>query len=237
MKLKYRKLTACLTLLGVIALINPAAPSIVKAESSSNTIAAAQNSDERIIQQKATADVNKAWNINFNSEIDFNSVKDSIQVNEINNNQLGASVPVTVIPGASRSVRVAPPVGGYKKGQIYQVTIRKGAKAKKNKDLCRNNTMKFSIMGENSGIAKVEVSPVVNMFKSITINATTRPDVTKYKVEGNEKLFNIGETSVNVLENKNNVQVYFYGADGYTMRGKTTIDVNKTANDLQFQIQ
>lgn len=236
MKLKYKKLIAVLAVVGTVQfgafnIINPNL-------TDHNTVyAASSQADERVITQKITTDTNKAWTVNFNSEIDFNSVKDSIQVNEVNNGQLGTIIPVTVFQRTKTSIIVTPPSGGYEKGQMYQITIKKGAKATTKKGLYRNNVMKFSITGENTAIGKVEVSPVVKAFKLITINATTRSDIKKYKIEGNNKLFNIGVTSLNVLDNKSSVQVYFYGEDGYTQLGTATLDISKSANDIQFQIK
>lgn len=236
MKLKYKKLTACLALLGVVQ-FSTLNIGVITPENSSTVHAASSQTTERILQQKATTDTNKAWSINFNSEVDLYSIKDCIQVNEINNDQIGSTIPVTISQGSGYSIVINPPSGGYKKGQMYQVTIKKDARARNGKGMVRNNNMKFSIGDANTAIAKVEISPVVSMIKAITINATTRTDIKKYKIEGNDNLFDIGETSVNVLDNKSSIQVYFYGADGYTMLGKTTLNVNSNISDTILQIQ
>lgn len=200
-------------------------------------ISTASNTEEKVITQKAVTDVKKVWTINFNSDVDINAIIGNVQVNEVNSGRVGAIVPVTVIPGTNSSVEINPPSGGYKKEQVYQITVKKGAKSKKGKNLYKNNIMKFTVTGQNTAVAKVEVSPVLSMFKSITINATTRPDITKYKIEGNDNLLNIGETSINVLDNKSSVQIYFYGTDGQTQLGKTTLNVNREINDTTLQIQ
>lgn len=217
----------------------------LESEKNTGTVHAAANSvgsvnedsNVKVIQQKVTMDSSKAWNINFNSEIDINTVKDRIQVNEVNNNVLGSSVAVTVTPSNVYSVKINPPSGGYKKGQTYQITIRKGAKSKDGKYLVKDNNMRFSIQGENTAMAKVEISPVLSMFKAITICDTTRKDIKKYKIEGNDKLFNIGETSLNVIDNKNSVQVYFYGDDGVNQLGKTSLSISDNSYDVSLQIQ
>lgn len=236
MKLKYKKLTACLALLGVIQ-FSTLNTGVITPKSSSTVHAASSQTTERILQQKITTDTNKAWSINFNSEVDLYSIKDCIQVNEINNDQIGTTIPVTISQGSRYSIVINPPSGGYKKGQMYQVTIKKDARARNGKGMVRNNLMKFSIGDANTAIGKVEISPVLSMIKAITINDTTRTDIKKYKIEGNDNLFNIGETSVNVLDNKSSVQVYFYGADGYTVLGKTTLNVNSNISDTILQIQ
>lgn len=240
MKLKYKSIIASLVILGTIQ-FSPLNLGIntekVHAASTSAIAAIGEESAERIIQQRATTDTKKIWTIKFNREIDFNSVKDSIQVNELNNGQLGTTIPVTVSQDTNKSLKINPPTEGYKKGQMYQVTIKKGARPRNGKDLQRNNVMKFSINGDNTAIGMVEISPVLSMFKAITINATTRPDIAKYKIEGNENLFKIGETSVNVLDNKSSVQVYFYGSDGNSFLGKTTLNVNTNVSDQLLQIQ
>ncbi|KZL94128.1 hypothetical protein [Clostridium magnum] len=236
MKLKYKKLIA---FIAVISTVQFGAFSIINPNSINyNTVyAASSQTEDKVITQKITTDTNKAWTINFNTEIDFNSVKDSIQVNKVSNGQLGTTVPVTVFQRTKSSIIVTPPSGGYEKGQMYQITVKKGAKATTKKGLYRNNIMKFSVTSDNAAIGKVEVSPVVKAFKLITVNATSRSDIKKYKIEGNEKLFNIGETSLNVLENKSSVKVYFYGDDRYTLLGSATVDVSKSASDIQFQIK
>lgn len=236
MKLKYKKLIAFIAVIGTVQfgafnIINPNSTNY-------NTVYAANSqTEDKVITQKITTDTNKAWTINFNTEIDFNSVKDSIQVNKVSNGQLGTTVPVTVFQRTKSSIIVTPPSGGYEKGQMYQITVKKGAKATTKKGLYRNNIMKFSVTSDNAAIGKVEVSPVVKAFKLITVNATSRSDIKKYKIEGNEKLFNIGETSLNVLENKSSVKVYFYGDDRYTLLGSATLDVSKSTSDIQFQIK
>lgn len=196
-----------------------------------------EDSNVKVIQQKVTMDLNKVWTISFNSEIDFNSVKDRVQVNEVNNNVLGSSVAVTVAANNIYSLKINPPSGGYRKGETYQITIKKGAESKDGKYLVKDNTMRFSIQGENTAIAKVDISPVLSMFKAITICDTTRQDIKKYKIEGNDKLFNVGETSLNVIDNKSSVQVYFYGNDGATQLGTTTLNVNSNSNGVPIQIQ
>ncbi|MBC2582121.1 hypothetical protein [Clostridium sp. DJ247] len=236
MKIKYKKLILGLALL-VIFQFDALGINIPKLTNSNTVYAASTQTDEKVIQQKLTLDINKVWNINFNHDIEVYSAKDYLQVNEVNNGQLGAVVPVTFSQGTKSSILVNPPAGGYKKGQMYQITIKKSIAAKNGKNLFRNNIMKFSINEANTAMAKVEISPVLSMFKAITINATTRSDIKKYKIEGNENLFNIGQTSVNVLNNKSSVQVYFYGNDGYTLLGTTTLNVSTSIADTTLQIR
>lgn len=235
MKLKYKKVSV---VLAIMAAVNISPISFTKVHAATDSIAAIQtNTDEKVIVQKATTNTNKAWTVTFNSEVDYNEIKDVLQVNEVNNGQLGSAVPVTILPLTNSSMKIIPPSGGYKKGQFYQVTIRKGAKSKKGKTMIKNNVMKFSVNGENTAIGKVEISPVLSMFKVITISATTRPDIKKYKIEGNDNLFNIGEVSINIIENKSSVQVYLYGNDGTTLLGKTSLDVGRQISDKILQIQ
>lgn len=242
--LKYKKLSVCMAVIASVqfSLLGLGSLDFTNLRASSNIVHAAsinlgQNANEKVIVQKAVMDVGKVWNITFNSEIDYNAVKNSIQVNEVNNGTIGSTVPVIVLAGNPNSVRINPPSGGYKKGQIYQITIKKGIQSKKNKKLLKSNTMKFSINDKNTAIANIQTSPVLNMFKAITINAITRSDIMKYKVEGNDKLFNIGETSINVLNNKSSVKVYFYGTDVNTAIATTTLDVSKNASDITLQVQ
>ncbi|MCT8976116.1 Ig-like domain-containing protein [Clostridium sp. CX1] len=235
MKLKYKKVSV---VLAIMAAVNISPISFTKVHAATDSIAAIQtNTDEKVIVQKATTNTNKAWTVTFNSEVDYNEIKNVLQVNEVNNGQLGSVVPVTILPLTNSSMKIIPPSGGYKKGQFYQITVKKGVKSKKGKTMIKNNVMKFSVNGENTAIGKVEISPVLSMFKVVTINATTRPDIKKYKIEGNDNLFNIGEASINIIENKSSVQVYLYGNDGTTLLGKTSLDVGRQISDKILQIQ
>ncbi|GAA0726886.1 hypothetical protein GCM10008905_23830 [Clostridium malenominatum] len=232
-KFKYKKLSIvlCVLMVGTIQLNLQGIPNL------KNKAYAATNQEiTKEINAKVTTDVNKIWTIRFNSEVDFYSVRDRIRVNEVYNNSTSSSVPVSIEESGRMSVKINPPSGGYKKGQNYQITINKGAKGRDGKFLTKDNIMRFSIQGDNTAMAKVEVSPVLDMFKVINITGTTRPDIKKYKVEGNDYIFNLGEPSVNVIKDKSSVQVYFYGSDGTKIIGKATLSISNNSYDVPLDI-
>lgn len=204
---------------------------------SENKVFAATNQETtKEINAKVTTDVNKVWTIKFNSEVDFYSVRDRITVNEVYNNSISSSVLVNIEENGRMSIKINPPSGGYKKGQNYQITINKGAKARDGKFLIKDNIMRFSIQGENTAMARVEVSPVLDMFKVINITGSTRTDVKKYKVEGNDYLFNLGEPSLNVIKDRSSVQIYFYGIDDTKIIGRATLSISNNSYDVPLNI-
>ncbi|MBU5485713.1 hypothetical protein KQI86_15440 [Clostridium sp. MSJ-11] len=234
-KMKYRKLSLflCVLILGTVQINLP--NGLINKKS--GVVYAANNEDTvKEVLNKATTDTNKVWTIKFNSAVEFHSVKDRIQVNEVNNNILGSSVSVGIEQNDNMSIKITPPSGGYKKGQTYQITIRKGAQGKDGKFLTKDNIMRFSIQSENTVMARVEVSPVLDIFKAINITATTRNDIRKYKVEGNDHLFDIGEPSLNVINDKTSVQIYFYGIDGAKIIGRTTLNISNNSYDVPLNI-
>ncbi|WP_315121489.1 hypothetical protein [uncultured Clostridium sp.] len=234
--IKYRKLTLILCVL-ILGAVQTSLPNVLINRESGVVYAANNEDTEKEVLGKATTDINKIWTIKFNSSVEFYSVKDRIQVNEVNNNILGSSVPVSVEKNDAMSVKIIPPTGGYKKGQTYQITIKKGAQGTDGKFLIKDNVMRFSIQSENTAMAKVEVSPVLDIFKVINITATTRNDIRKYKVEGNDHLFDIGEPSLNVINNdKTSVQIYFYGIDGARIIGRTTLNISGNSYDVPLNI-
>ncbi|WP_125154733.1 hypothetical protein [Clostridium rectalis] len=197
-----------------------------------------EQSNVNVIRQKISTDFNKSWNINFNSEIDYNSISDAIQVNEVNNESLLGSVPVNISKGNMNSLNISPPPGGYKKGQLYQITVKKGTvRNVKGKSLLKDNIMRFSIEDINTFVSDVVVSPVLPEFKCITISDTTRADVKKYKIEGNDAIFDIGETSINMIQNKSLVKVEFYDSTGYSKLGSADLNVDKTMNHIVLNIK
>lgn len=233
-KIKYRKLSLvlCVLILGTVQLnfIN----NEVKIY---NSVYAASNQDARKeINAKVVTDVNKIWTIKFNSEVDFYSVKDRITVNEVHDNSVSSSVPVNIEDNGRMAIKINPPTGGYKIGKNYQITITKGAKARDGKFLMKDNIMRFSIQGDNTAMAKVEVSPVLDMFKVINITGTTRTDIKKYRIEGNDYTFNLGEPSLNVIQNRNSVQIYFYGIDDTKIIGRATLNISNNSYDVPLDI-
>lgn len=235
-KLKYKKLSLvlCVLLLGTfqVNLTN----NEVKTTNSNKVYAASADDTKKEIAPKVTTDVNKIWTIKFNSQVDFYSVKDRITVNEVNNNYLGSSVSVDIQESGKMALKINPPSGGYKKGKTYQITINKGAKARDGKFLLKDNIMRFSVQDNNTAMARLEVSPVLDIFKIINITGTTRTDIKKYKVEGNDYIFNIGESSLNVLNNRTSVQIYFYGIDGVKILGRATLNISNSSYDVPLDI-
>lgn len=224
---------------------------------SSFTISAAAESDiSSRFADKIISDANKIWTVKFNDSVDFNTVKDNISVEDLNKSKLK----ISVIPGTdSRQISILPPSGGYDKNQTYSIIIGSNLKSENGKLLGKDVTMDFKVSdnaaagggggggggGTGSGNenptpnykihANVLVSPVFPMLKKITVS-TELPNVTKYQIEGNNNLFNIGQTGVSIVsQDQNTVRVYLCD-DNKILLGTSTLDVSSTKNDISMDI-
>lgn len=184
------------------------------------------------INDKTISDIHKEWTVRLNSAVDVNSLLNSVEVKDLTD---GSKIVVTVEQGDdASSIKIIPPSNGYTIGHSYQITVNKKLTSKKGKNLKRTGIMKFKIVDIDSGnytaAAKVSVgaSPL-NMIKQITIKSSNLSDVKKVKVEGNDKVYKIGET-ISIFTKKNSATVYFYGSDGETIIAEATSNLSKSNN-------
>lgn len=222
-----------------------------------NTVALADDTD-KIIAGKTINNTRKTWTIKFNSAVDFQTVKNSIKLTDKNNNSL---IYVSVTQGQDEnSVIVSAPLQGYKVGHTYELKVDKDlVKSKKGDSLKRTAVMDFTVAEGNGDTAsgndnttggnsdttngntasvKVEV-PVIEMLSSvkrITLNSTGNKDIKKFKIEGTDKVFNLGESGTFMI-GTSNTTIYFYKEDGTTLVGKGTLDVSKSNNNVSVIIK
>lgn len=195
--------------------------------------AIAANTEEiNNISSKTISDIHKEWIVRLNSAVDVNSLLNSVEVRDLTD---GSKIVVTVEKGDdSSSIKIVPPSNGYTIGHSYQVTVNKKLRSKKGKNLKRTGLMQFKVVDIESGnytaAAKVSVGTApLNMIKQITITSSNFSDVKKVKIEGNNKVYKIGET-IPVFTKESSATVYFYGSDGETVISEATLDVSKSNN-------
>lgn len=196
----------------------------------------ALDTDTKDMGSKTITDTNKVWNIRFKSEVDTSSLSNNVQIKDITT---GETFTPTVSEGNNAyGIKISAPSGGYVQGHKYQLILNRGIKAKKGSGLAKTAVMTFSIGAKEnvsySASAKVVISPVFPIMKQITVTSNSLPSDTKFKIEGNDKLFNIGSSMVSVLAGSN-ANVYFYSSDGITQIGTAVLDVS-SSNDANINI-
>jgi hypothetical protein len=186
---------------------------------------------------RTITDVNKTWTITFNKPIDFTSVTGNIEIKDITSDK---SLSITPVQGDNKAVvKVAAPSGGYTLGHNYQISINKNIKLASGGLLARAVTLNFIVASKDNNAhtisASVIVSPIFSAFKQITIISTNIPGAAKYKVEGSNKLFDIGKTMVSII-GANTTKVYIYDSNGNVL-GTASMDVSTTKNNISLNFQ
>jgi len=208
-----------------------------------SSIVFAGDVDVKQISDKSTNDTNKVWTVSFTGNIDFDSVKNSIQVKDKTD---GSKVDVTITKGDDEaSVKINPPSQGYTKSHNYEIKIDKNiAKSKTLVSLNKTALMNFTVSGSDTATntttdnytasANIVVAPAFPVLKQITVKSTTIPNAKKYKVNENPNMFNIGAAMVvGVAENATTVS--FYDANGNKL-GEATLNVDKSLNNMTLQV-
>lgn len=203
----------------------------------STLVFAYDNSDINVINDKVISDTHKIWTVKFNTSIDINSFSNSVQIKDLTD---GTIQQVSVVVGdKDNSIKVNPPSQGYKTGHNYQISVDKNIKSISNKNLKRAGLMNFKVMDVNTGNytadIKVVVSPFLPILKQITLNSVNLDDVKKIRVEGSDKVLNVGESAVSVI-NGNSTTIYFYGGDGTTVIAKGTLDVTRSMDNVTIKL-
>lgn len=97
-------------------------------------------------------DINKIWTINFNKEILFDeSVKESIKVLDSKNNSVAI---ILELGSDKKSIKVKPPIDGYKYDETYCLIITTNIKSKNNKNLKKDLKLNFYLKHIVKGIDK-----------------------------------------------------------------------------------
>lgn len=189
------------------------------------------------ISDRTVSDTHKVWTIRFNSSIDADSFANSVQVRDLTT---GSTEQIsTTIGEDNSSIKINPSEQGYKVGHNYEITVGKNIKSNKGKNLKKSTVMGFKVIdvasGNNTASAKVVVSPVLPMFKQITINSIDLSDVKTIKISGNDKVFNVGEAALSFV-GENTTTLYFYGSDGKTVIAKGDIDVSQSRDNVTIKL-
>lgn len=182
-------------------------------------------------------DVNKTWTITFSGAIDFASIQNNIQIKDIT---AGEFLSITPIQGESdNTVKVAAPSEGYIVGHSYEISVNKNVKLATGICLPGTTVLTFVVLSKNSNdyiiSANVTVSPVINIFKQITITSTNIPGAEKYKIEGNKNLIDIGKPVATIADG-DGVKVYICDSLGNIL-GTANMDVSNTNSNMKLNLQ
>lgn len=201
-----------------------------------NTFSISAEEDFKDMGTKIISNVNKIWTVEFTSPADIDSLNNNIRVEDLTD---GSTANLSASQGEDEnSVEINPPSGGYKLSHKYRLVIDKSSKSKKQDNLPKSVVLCFDIASkENNGYtvsSKVEVSPVVDIAKTITVSAVNLPSVSKYKIEDSTKLFDIGKP-IFLFTAGNTVKVYLYD-NKQNLLGTSTLDVSTTKNNITTNI-
>lgn len=189
------------------------------------------------VGNKTITDTNKVWTVSFKAEVDMNSLLNNVQIKDITT---GSTFTPSVSQGEDNyTVKINPPSSGYTRGHEYQLILDKSIKSKKGDSLPKTTVLTFSVEDKDSVSydvsADVVVSPYLSMFKQITLTSQELPEGTKFKVEGNDNIFSIGDTARSII-GTSIVDIHFYSSDGNTEIGTGTLNVSSTNKSLSMEV-
>ncbi|MCH3964253.1 MAG: hypothetical protein LKE46_08230 [Clostridium sp.] len=215
--------------------------------------AASESGNSQVkFDNKVVSDVNKVWTVKFNGNVDFNTVKDNISVKDLS----GSTLKVDIFPGsASNLVSILPPSGGYKMNHTYRISVNEDLGSSSGKLLNKNITMDFKVSDNPDDFppedgdedpddgndktykihAEVEVSPVLSVFKNITIDSTTVPSGTKFKLEGLNKVYDIKDKAL-LIADGDTVEAYILD-DNYNVLDTFVLPVKESSPDGGIDIE
>lgn len=204
-----------------------------------NGAALAEDSDIVNLGTKTITDVNKTWTITFNNPVEFDSTVGNIEIKDVTT---GDNVQITPIQGDNTTiVIVKAPSGGYTVGHNYLITVNKNIKLENGTPLYKTTTLNFKVASkeqednEYTLSADVTVSPIISVFKQITVTSTDFPGASKYRIDENDKLFNIGETMASMIS-EDTVKIYICDSSGNVL-GTTDMDVSATKSNISLELQ
>lgn len=195
----------------------------------------ASDSSTRDVGVKITTDVNKVWTVTFKSEVEVTSLTDNVQIRDITSGSTFS--PVIAAGNNASSIKIMAPTGGYTTGHKYQLTLKNAIKSKSGKTLPKHVVFTFSVLAQYdnyNATASVTVSPVIDVFKQITISSTNLPDAQKYKVEGLSTLTDIGKPMV-FAKSSSTIKVYICDSLGNVL-ATTNMDVSTTNSNMNLNL-
>lgn len=205
----------------------------------SNGAVLAEDSDTVNLGTRTITDVNKTWTITFNNPIEFDSTAGNIEINDVTT---GDNVEITPVQVDNKAVVIVKaPSGGYIVGHKYLITINKNIKLENGTPLSKTTTLNFTVASkeqednEYTLSADVTVSPIISVFKQITVTSTDFPGASKYRIDENDKLFNIGETAASMIS-EDTVKIYICDSSGNVL-GTADMDVSVTKSNISLKLQ
>ena len=199
----------------------------------------AEDSDTVNLGNRTITDVNKTWTITFNNPIEFDSIAGNIEIKDVTT---GDNVQITPIQGDNKAVVIVKaPSGGYTAGHNYLITVNKNIKLENGTPLAKTTTLNFKVASKGQEdnkytlFADVMVSPIISVFKQITVTSTDFPGAAKYRIDENDKLFNIGETMASMIS-EDTVKIYMCDSSGNVL-GTADMDVSVTKSNISLKLQ
>ncbi|UZQ50766.1 hydrolase [Clostridium kluyveri] len=186
---------------------------------------------------RTITDVNKTWTITFNADVDFSSIPGNIQIEDITTSDL---LTINPMQGESKSVVIVKaPSEGYTVDHNYLITVNKNIKLESGTPLSKTTTLNFIVASKEDNeytlSADITVSPIISVFKQITVTSTNLPGASKYKIDENNKLFDIGETTASLIS-EDTVKVYICDSSGNVL-GTADMDVSSTKSNMSLKLQ
>lgn len=192
--------------------------------------------DFKDMGNRAISDVNKVWTLQFKTPVEVSSLSNNVTMQDITD---GRTINVTISAGDDENLaKVNPPAEGYKMSHNYKLTVGKNAKSKKGESLPKPAVLNFTLTSKDNNdynvLANVEVSPVISMFKKITIVNTNLPSVSKCKIEDGKNFFDTGKT-IGFFATQNTLKVYLYD-NKENLLGTSTLNVGSTQNNISMKV-
>lgn len=184
---------------------------------------------------KVISNVNKIWTLKFNAPININTLRGNVSIEDITD---GNTINASVSAGdEDKLAEIKPPSGGYKLSHEYKLHIDDDVKSTEGKNLSKPIVFSFKVVSEEdnsyTASADVIVSPFIPALKQITVK-TDLPSAVKYKIQGNNNLFDIGKAAYSLVSS-DTVQISLYDAGG-NLIGTSSLDASSTKNNISMDI-
>lgn len=189
--------------------------------------------DYKNMGTRVISNVNKIWTLKFNIPVNINSLKNNVKIQDITS---GETSNLSAFSGNDEySAKVNPPSGGYKLNHNYKLILGNGISSKVGDKLPKSAALSFEVTsnGKYTASASVVTSQSFPNIKKIIVSSNL-PSVSKYKVEGNNNIFDIGKTAVSIVP-QNTVQILLYSDKG-NLLGTSTLDTSYTKNNISMNV-
>lgn len=194
---------------------------------------------EIVSNTKTGVSPDKEWCVNFTNKVNYDYVNSNyIYAKDSFGNSVDLNLSVN--PSNEKQVIVKPKSGSYVLGKTYVLTISKDFSDQNGNKIGQDYKMQFTIKSQLVDTASFKVQ-VFNygsgVIATVSVNSTTLSNASTYRVEGQDERDDnvpIGKEAA-VLGNFQNVNVYFYDADGNKI-GNCLVNIQKAYDSQSVQI-